>query len=134
MLANEPLGFGRIDLGEQHGMHRRDLGWRPPTGLQATLPPGALEALGDSLAFAVAFVCTRSSALPLVQSDKSCPGYVVRMTRARVVGSPQSGGAFKLILSTRNRPSETVNGPKICVGSTLYRVDPWSERAEDQGY
>ena len=26
MLANEPLGFGRIDLGEQHGMHRRDLG------------------------------------------------------------------------------------------------------------
>src|SRR5690349_5590639 len=47
MLANEPLGFGRIDLGEQHGMHRRDLGWRPPTGPQATLLPSALEALGD---------------------------------------------------------------------------------------
>src|SRR5205823_3615116 len=47
MLANEPLDFGRVDLGEQHGMHRCDLGWRPPTGPQATLPSGALEALGD---------------------------------------------------------------------------------------
>ena len=35
---------------EQHGSlapNRGDLGRRPPLGPQATLPPGALEALGD---------------------------------------------------------------------------------------
>jgi hypothetical protein len=53
--------------------------------------------------------------------------------RALQFGQRKNGGAFGLGMSARSRPSEAGDHLKICVGSTLYRVHPYSERVSFRG-